>query len=77
MSRTAHSMHMLNEALLELPLDIVCAQHLEGGPEAQLFVSVGDFNLEIVGGYETPFPQDHVLDVAWRLPNVIGIVPRP
>ncbi len=76
-SRTAHSMHALNEALLALPLEIVCAQHLEGGPEAQLFVEVGDFRLEITGGYENSPLTGPLLGVVWPLPNVIGIVARP
>jgi len=76
-SRTPQSMHDLNEALLALPLEIVCAQHLEGGPEAQLFVSVGDFSLEIVGGYENGAGTGALLGAAWPLPNVIGIVARP
>jgi hypothetical protein len=76
-SRTPHSMHTLNETLLTLPLQIVCAQHLEGGPEAQLFVTAGDFRLEIVGGYENSLGTGTVLGGAWPLPNVIGIVPRP
>lgn len=76
-SRTPQSMHALNEMLLALPLEIVSAQHLEGGPEAQLFVSVGDFNLEIVGGYENSSAASAVLGAAWPLPNVIGVLPKP
>ncbi len=76
MSRTVCSMYEFNQALLDLPLDVVCAQHLEGGPEAQLFISVGDFNLEILGGNETRFPKVPRWTAAWSLPNVIGIVPR-
>ena len=75
-SRTPLSMHRLNELLLALPLDIVCAQHLEGGPEAQIYVAVGGFRLEIIGGYETPFDPDPGYTVAWPLPNVIGVAPR-
>jgi hypothetical protein len=76
-SRTPRSMHALNEALLALPLQIVCAQHLEGGPEAQLFVSVDDFSLEIIGGFENRSETGTILGAAWPLPNVIGVVPRP
>ncbi|MDD2605584.1 MAG: phosphodiester glycosidase family protein [Desulfobacteraceae bacterium] len=76
-SRTPQSMHALNEALLALPLQIVCAQHLEGGPEAQLFVSVGDFSLEIIGGYENRSGTGTILGAAWPLPNVIGVMPKP
>ena len=34
--RTGYSMHDFNRILLSLPIGLVCAQHLEGGPEAQL-----------------------------------------
>jgi hypothetical protein len=77
MSLTACSMHEFNQTLLDLPLDIVCAQHLEGGPEAQLYVSVGDVSLEIVGGYETRLLRASGLNAAWSLPNVIGVAARP
>jgi hypothetical protein len=75
-SRTPQSMYALNETLLAMPLELVSAQHLEGGPEAQLFVSVGDFRLEIVGGYENSRGPGALLSAAWPLPNVIGISPR-
>ena len=41
-SRSPYSMHVFNEILLGLPLGVVAAQHLEGGPEASLFLSPPD-----------------------------------
>ncbi len=69
-------MHDLNEIILSLPIDLACAQHLEGGPEAQLYIEVGDRRVELVGSYETDFRKDDGNTYAYPLPNVIGIVPR-
>jgi hypothetical protein len=70
LSRTPFTMHDLNEALLGLEIGLVAAQHLEGGPEAQLYVALT--RLEIGGrfasnrGARAPLP----------IPNVIGLVRR-
>ncbi len=71
--RPAYSMHELNEILLGLPIGLVCAQHLEGGPEAQLYVRVGDIEYELVGSFETGFNPSYANSKAWPVPNVIGI----
>jgi hypothetical protein len=63
--RTAHG---LNELLLELPIGLVAAQHLEGGPEAQLFVRAGGTTLELAGSREG--------GSGWPIPNVLGVVKR-
>jgi hypothetical protein len=73
-SRIAWTMHDFNERLLALPIDIVAAQHLEGGPEAQLFVRWEQFELELVGDSEDGFVQNNTL--AWPVPNILGISPR-
>jgi hypothetical protein len=54
-------MHTFNEILLDLPLDLVAAQHLEGGPPAQMWIDGRD------NGYDA---------FAVAIPNVLGIVPR-
>ena len=69
-------MHDLNEILLELPIDLVCAQHLEGGPEAQLVVRSPNLDLELVGSYETGFADNDGNTRIWPIPNVIGIKAR-
>ena len=74
--RSPYSMHDLNDILLSLPIDIVAAQHVEGGPEAQLYISVGETQLEILGSYETGFRENDSNDRAWPIPNVIGVRPR-
>ncbi len=72
-TRAPLSMHDLNEVLLHLPLDLRRAQHLEGGPEAQLFVRCGDRQWELVGSYESGFSEHDANVHAWPVPNVIGL----
>lgn len=67
----------LIEALLSLPLDLVAAQHLEGGSQAQFFVAAGGQTIEMVGEYEGIFPAPDPSRPAWPIPNVIGIRARP
>ena len=74
--RSPYSMYDLNNILLELPIDIVCAQHLEGGPEAQLFVKMGDTHIEETGSYETDFNNGDGNVRAWPVPNVLGVLPK-
>lgn len=74
--RSPYSMHDLNDILLALPIDLVAAQHLEGGPEAQLYVKYGDVEWERCGSYETGFNEDDGNIRAWSIPNIIGIARR-
>ena len=74
--RRPFSMHDLNRILLDLPLDLVCAQHLEGGPEAQLYLQLGEREIELVGTFEAAFGEGEGNTFAWPVPNVIGVVPR-
>ncbi len=74
--RSPHSMHDLNEILLSLPIDLVCAQHLEGGPEAQLFIRLGETTRHLVGSYETGFNENDDSRGGHPIPNVIGVVRR-
>lgn len=66
-------MHDFNEALLRLGLGIVAAQHLDGGPPAQLYVRAGDVERELVGSHETGVREDEGNVTAWPIPNVLGI----
>lgn len=75
-SRVSTSMHELNAMLLALPLDLRCAQHLEGGPEAQLYIGVPGHEQEHVGSFETGFFEKNTNTMAHPVPNVIGIVRR-
>lgn len=71
--RSPYSMHELNGILMSLHIGLVCAQHLEGGPEAQMYFNLGKRENEFVGSYETRFKEDDLNRDAWAVPNVIGI----
>ena len=75
-SRSPFSMHDLNQELLAAGIGVVAAQHVEGGPEAQLYVHAGDTELEMFGSYETSFKENDQNEMAWPVPNVIGVRPR-
>jgi len=75
-SRSPFSMHDLNNELLAAGIGLVAAQHLEGGPEAQLYVHVGTVELELCGSYETSFKENDTNSVAWPVPNILGVRPR-
>ena len=74
--RSPYSMYDLNNILLALPIEIVCAQHLEGGQEAQLFVNAGNMQIEEAGSYGTDFSRGDGNIRAWPVPNVIGVLPK-
>lgn len=67
------SMHDFNELLLSLPLDLVTAQHLEGGKEAQLYINHPDFTKELDNSIDRLYlGQDRRLG-GWPIPNIIGV----
>ena len=74
--RSPFTMHDFNQELIHMGIGIVCAQHLEGGPEAQLYVNVGDVEIELFGSYETAFMENGGNASPWPIPNVIGVRPR-
>jgi hypothetical protein len=76
-SRAPFSMHDLNQQLLSAGIGLVAAQHLEGGPEAQLYLRVGEMRLESFGSYETSFQETDSNAKPWPVPNVLGVRPRP
>ena len=76
-TRSPFTMYDFNQGLLSLGIGIVAAQHLEGGPEAQLYVRIGNISQEMFGSYETTFKESDNNTSAWRVPNVIGVRPRP
>lgn len=75
-SRSPFSMHDLNQELLAAGIGVVAAQHMEGGPEAQLYVRAGTTELEMFGSYETSFKENDENVAAWPIPNVIAVRPR-
>jgi hypothetical protein len=75
-SRSPFSMHDLIQELLASGIGLVAAQHLEGGPEAQLYLHAGGTELEMFGSYETSFKPNDDNAAAWPVPNVLGVRPR-
>jgi hypothetical protein len=75
-SRSPFAMPDLNRELLAAGIDLVALQHLEGGPEAQLYLRLGDLELELCGSYETGFLENDDNLHAWPLPFVLGARPR-
>jgi len=72
-TRSPYSMHDLNHALVSAGIGLVALQHLEGGPEAQLYLKAGGEEIEAFGSYETAFNENDANDQAWPIPNVLGI----
>ncbi len=75
--RSPYSMYDLNRELLTSGIGLVAAQHLEGGPAAELYLHVGEEERELVGSYETFFWENDDNDEQWPIPNVLGVRPRP
>jgi hypothetical protein len=74
-ARSPSSMHDLARDLLGAGLGLVALQHLEGGPEAQLYVHAGALEIDLVGSYETGFYESDDNQRAWPVPNLLGFRP--
>lgn len=72
-STSPFSMYDLNKELLNSGIGIVAAQHLEGGPEAQLYLKAGGVEIEVSGGYETGYLEGGDNIAIWPIPNIIGV----
>ena len=74
--RSPYTMHDLNNELLRLDLGLVSAQHLEGGPQAQLYINTGETEFEIFGSHGSSSHENGDLPMTWPIPNVLGVRPR-
>mgnify|MGYP001814285532 FL=1 len=74
--RSPYSMHDLNNELLSLGIGLVAAQHLEGGPQAQLYINVGEVEFEVSGSHGTSSRENDDISISWPIPNVLGVRPR-
>jgi hypothetical protein len=72
-SRAPYTMRELNDLLLKLPLAIVAAMHVEGGPEASLSIHAAGIDLDLAGSYETGFWPNDSNRKQWPIPNVLGV----
>jgi exopolysaccharide biosynthesis protein len=70
-SRSPYSMHDLNTILLALPINIVTAQHLEGGGQASFYFSHKGIEIEERGCIQQDCSTD-ALEGVWRIPNILG-----
>ena len=70
-----YSMYEFNEILIGLPINIVNAQHMEGGPLASLYFSYNDVTLDFVGTCAINV-ADGYDDSYWAVPNVLGFKKR-
>jgi hypothetical protein len=76
-TRSPYSVHDFIEILLALPLDIRNAMYLEGGPQAAFYVAAGPVEVERHGSLETGFDEAEAIQLAFPIPNVLGIVRKP
>jgi len=74
--RSPYTMHDLNNELLGLGIGLLAAQHLEGGPQAQLYIHTGEVDFEISGSHGTSSIENDDISVSWAIPNVLGVRPR-
>ena len=74
--RSPYPVYDFNNILLSLPLGLVAAQHLEGGPAAQMHLRIGERELSLAGSYETGYFDGDADPYALPVPNIIGIVPK-
>lgn len=71
--RTPSTMHDFNEHLLKLPIHLVSAQHLDGGPPASFYLNCGGVVIRSTGSYESGFNETNSSQRFWQLPHVIGV----
>ena len=72
-SRAPFEMDDFAKKLLALPLGVVRAMHVEGGPEASLSLRAAGEKSDRCGSYETGFYLRDDNDKQWPIPNVIGV----
>jgi hypothetical protein len=78
--RSPFTMHDFNALVTGLPLGVMRAMHVEGGPEASLSVRGPGIAIDLAGSYETGFNDGDDNMNQWPLPNVVMVEvgsPRP
>jgi hypothetical protein len=75
-SRRPYAMNDWNDRLLALPLGIIAAMHVEGGPEASLSIHAGGVDLDLNGSYETGFYENDDENAQWPIPNLLAVARR-
>ena len=73
-SRTPYAVKDFNKIISEHPkIRVKQAMHLEGGPEASLYIQHGGKELLAVGSFETGFNRNDRNHQAWEIPNVLCV----
>jgi len=76
LSPSPYSVHDFIHILISLPVHIMNAMYVEGGPEANLYFKIEDKEMLFVGACEADFAKQD--NESWHpIPNVIGLVKRP
>ena len=68
-----YSTHDVIDILIKLPLKVSRAMYVEGGPQAQLYINIGEHEHEFVGNYEIEFQGNMKTLISRPVPNVVGI----
>jgi hypothetical protein len=74
--RSPYTTHDLIDFLLALPIELRSTMYVEGGPQAQLYISSGGQQLELSGSHSATFLLGNGTVPALPIPNVVGIVRR-
>ncbi len=75
--RSPYSTHDLIQHLKALPIGLKRAMYVEGGAEAQMAIHVGKTEMQFLGSYSSGSNENDSNQIAWPIPNVIGIVRVP
>lgn len=75
-TRSPYPVHDFADILRALPLDLLNAAYLDGGPPASLYVGTRGFEADLFGSYETGVREDDDAVIPWRIPNVIGVAKK-
>jgi hypothetical protein len=70
-----YSTHDVIDILQALPISVTRAMYAEGGPQAQLYIKIGDHEHEFVGNYDIEIQGDMKKLISRPVPNVVGISP--
>jgi hypothetical protein len=74
--RSPYTTHDLIDLLLALPIELRNAMYVEGGPQAQLYVSSGEQEVELAGSHAATFLLGDDTVPALPIPNVVGVARR-
>jgi hypothetical protein len=75
-SRAGYEMSVWNQRVLALPLGVVTAMHVEGGPEASLSLCTATPARHLAGSFETGFHANDDNPAQWAIPNVLAVLSR-